>query len=166
MSEAATTSVTESAPRSAAGIAAFRDHDAVRAALQTAFGVAPPTTAGFVQAGPVTLSCLSPTRYFATAPRDTNLPRSLAKYLAELAAVTDQSDLWVSYTLAGPAVRETLARLVPVDLAPEKFPVGTLALTRAGHLHVRLWRLAADSYEISVQRSCTDDLRHALGAGV
>jgi sarcosine oxidase subunit gamma len=165
MSDVLGTVITPTAPRSAAGIAAFRDQAALRAALQTNFGVAPPTTPSFVQIGTVTLSCLAPTRYYVTGPRDAGLPGLLAKSLSGLAAITDQSDLLTSFTLTGPETRETLARIVPVDLTPAKFPIGALALTRAGHLDVRLWRMAELTYELAVTRSCANDLRHALGIG-
>jgi sarcosine oxidase subunit gamma len=166
MSEVAPTNVALISPRSAAGIAAFRNHDAARAALQNLFGVTPPTGAGFIQAGPVTLSCLSPNRYFAVGPRDSGLPSLLARALDGIAAVTDQSDMWASFALSGDDVQETLARIVPIDLTPSRFPVGALALTRAGHCDVRLWRVAYRRYELSVDRSCADDLRYALGMGV
>jgi sarcosine oxidase subunit gamma len=165
MSEASATSITERAPRTAAGIAAFRDHDAVRAALQAAFGIAAPCTSAFVKSGPVVLSCLAPTRYFVTAPRETNLLASLAKHVTGLAAITDQSDLWTGFTLVGSGVREKLARIVPIDLTPSKLPVGALVLTRAGHLDVRLWRLGDQNYELLVSRSYADDLRYTLGLG-
>ncbi len=154
--------ITAAAPRSAAGIAGFRDRDRLVAALQAEFGADIPSTPRFVQADALTLSCLAPTRYFATAPRDTDLPARLAASLAGLAAVTDQSDLWACFVLAGPRSRETLARVVPVDLTPSKFRPGDLALTRAGHLDVRLWRLGEHSYEIAVARSYAEDLRYVL----
>jgi sarcosine oxidase subunit gamma len=161
MSDAA--AIAPAAPRAAAGITAFRDHEALRTALHAEFGIAPPSTPRFVQAGPVTLSCVSPTRYFVTAPPDVPLAAMLTKSLSGLAAITDQSDQWAIFALAGADIREMLARIVPVELTPAKFPVGALALTRAGHLDVRLWRIAEEFYELAVTCSCADDLRHALG---
>jgi sarcosine oxidase subunit gamma len=155
--------IEQAAPRAIAGIAAFRDRAALRAALQSEYGTPPPTTQAFIQAGPVTLSCLSPTRYLAAAPRDTALPAHLAHTLAGLAAVTDQSDLWAIFTLSGPQGRDRLARLVPIDVAPNIFRIGALALTRAGHVDVRVWRVGEDLYDIAVARSYGADLRHALG---
>jgi sarcosine oxidase subunit gamma len=154
--------VTEAHPRSAAGIAAFRDHAGLRAALQAELGADIPTTPRFIQAGGITLSCLSPTRYLATGPRDSNLPARFSQRLQDLAAITDQSDLWQVFTCSGPLVRESLARLVPIDLRPETFPVGGLALTRAGHLDTRLWRLADTTYEVAVARSYAEDVRYLL----
>jgi sarcosine oxidase subunit gamma len=149
-------------PRSIAGIAAFKDRAALRAAMQRVFGSATPTAPGWIQAGDVTLSCLAPARYLATASRDADLPGRLAESLAGLAAITDQSDMWEMFTVQGPGVRDVLARLVPVDLDPQRFPVGALACTRAGHLHVRLWRVGERVYEIAVMRSAAGDLLYQL----
>lgn len=163
MSETTSLTIEQAAPRSIAAITAFRDRAALCAALQAEYGTAaPPTTPSFVQAGPVTLSCLSPARYLATGPRDAALPARLAQTLAGLAAVTDQSDQWAIFTLSGPQTRDRLARLVPIDVAPETFRIGDLALTRAGHIDVRLWRIAADTYELAASHSYAADVRHGL----
>jgi heterotetrameric sarcosine oxidase gamma subunit len=90
------------------------------------------------------------------------LPARFAKPLASLAAITDQSDLWYTLTLTGPNATMALARLVPINLAPTAFPVGALALTRAGHLDVRLWHVGDDTYEVSTARSYASDLEHAF----
>jgi sarcosine oxidase subunit gamma len=155
-------SITPIAPRSIAGIGAFRDQGRLLAALQAEFGIDIPTTPRFVTAGAITLSCLAPGRYLASADRGTDLPASFAKSLAGLAAITDQSNLWEMFSLSGAPVREVLARLVPIDLSPAKFRIGDLALTRAGHLDVRLWHVAEQTYELAVARSYADDLRSAL----
>jgi sarcosine oxidase subunit gamma len=150
------------APRSIAGIAAFRNRDGLLAALQAEFGVAVPTAPRWVEAAEVMLSCLAPNRFLATADRAANLPNRLAKSLAGLAVVTDQSDFWITIIVSGPSVRDMLARVVPIDLDPAKFSVGDLALTRGGHLDVRLWRVAEDSYEVAASRSYAQDFRHLL----
>jgi sarcosine oxidase subunit gamma len=82
--------------------------------------------------------------------------------LAGLAAVTDQSDLWLFFALSGPLVKEALGRLVPINLSPMTFPVGGVSLTRCGHLDVRVWHVDDQSYELAVARSFADDLRHDL----
>jgi sarcosine oxidase subunit gamma len=154
--------IAEAMPRSAAGIAAFRDHAGLRAALQAELGADIPDRPCFIQAGGVTLSCLGPARYFATGPRPSNLPERLAQALQGLAAITDQSDLWQVFTCSGTNIREQLARLVPIDLRPESFPIGSLALTRAGHFDARVWRIGDDVYELAVARSYAEDLIYLL----
>ena len=157
MAEQARIAVTLTAPRTIAGIGVFRDRAPCLAALHAEFGVTVPITPRFVQAGPVTLSCLAPTRYLASASADACLPVRLANKLAGLAAITDQSDMWATFALSGLLVRELLARLVPVDLTTTKFGIGDLALTRASHVDVRLWRLADHDYELAVTRSYAED---------
>jgi sarcosine oxidase subunit gamma len=152
----------EPAPRAIIGIGAYRDRAPLLAALETGFGLTVPTTPSFVASGGITLSCLAPGRFVATADRDSGLVARLTAALATVAALTDQSDLWHYFVLSGAAAPEALARLVPIDLAPQSFPVGALSLTRAGHLNVRLWHLGAGSYELAVSRSYADDLRHDL----
>ena len=150
------------APRSVAGIGVFRDRDRCLAALRDEFGISVPMQAGFVQAGSVRVSCLAPARYLASAERDANLPDRLGETLAGLAAITDQSDMWETFSLSGPSVRELLAKLVPVDLAPSIFRVGDVACTRAVHLDVRLWRVDNCNYELAVCRSYAGSLRAFL----
>jgi sarcosine oxidase subunit gamma len=157
-----TITLTEPAPRAIVGIGAYRDRAPLLAALRTAFGLAAPTTPSFVASAGITLGCLAPGRYLATASRNTALFARLTATLSTLAALTDQSNLWHHFSLSGPAAAEALTRLVPIDLAEESFPVGALSLTRAGHLNVRLWHLSAGTYELAVSRSYADDLRHDL----
>jgi sarcosine oxidase subunit gamma len=159
-------SFTEPAPRSIAGIASFRDHAALLAALQSEFGLTPSDTSAFVEVSGMTLSTLAPFRYLAMADRDAGLPRRLVSALSAHAAITDQSDLWHVFALSGQGASDALSRVVPIDLAAEAFPVGALALTRAGHLNVRLWHVAAQTYEIAVARSYADDLRYDLEKAV
>jgi heterotetrameric sarcosine oxidase gamma subunit len=52
--------------------------------------------------------------------------------------------------------------VVPVNLHPAKFAVGALALTRAGHLDVRVFRTGEMLFEVAVARSFAEDLRHLL----
>lgn len=83
------------------------------------------------------------------------------------AAVVDLSDAFVTLRLAGARVRETLAKLVPVDLHERSFQVNDVAQTVAGHMAVTLWRLGdlnrGDAvFEICVDRSHARSLHGAL----
>lgn len=158
----ADTTITEPAARSASGIASFGNHDRFVEAMHAEFGADIPTRPGFIQSGDVTLSCLGPARYLATAPRNIDLSGRLVTVFDGIAAITEQGDLWKIFALSGAQVRDKLARVVPIDLDPAKFRIGDLALTRAGHLDVRLWRLGDDSYEIAVGRSYKEDLLHLM----
>jgi sarcosine oxidase subunit gamma len=149
-------------PRSIAAITLFADRARGLAGLQSVLGADIPTTPRCVQNGAVTLACLAPGRFLASGARDAALPARLARSLEGIAAVTDQSDMWETLVVSGPTARERLARAVPIDVDEQVFAVNDVALTRAGHLDVRLWRAAAETYEISVTRSFSEDLRHAL----
>ena len=151
-------SITRAPPRSMAAIGAFGDPAALLAALAAEFAVSVPTTPACVRAGTTTLACLAPARYLASGPREADLPTRLAAALTGVAAVTDQSDMWATFVVSGEDVPELLARLVPVELGA----VGALALTRAGHLDVRVCRVGELDYEVSVWRSYGPDLLHAL----
>jgi sarcosine oxidase subunit gamma len=153
----------EAAPlRSVAGIGAFGDPSGLLAALQGEFGVAVPAAIGFAEAGAIRLSRLGPSRFLVSGDGAADLPGRLARLLEGVGAVTDQSDLWICFVVSGGLVREVLSRVVPVDIRAAQFPVGGLALTRAGHLDVRLFRTGELQFEIAVGRSYAADLRHLL----
>ncbi len=72
--------------------------------------------------------------------------------LAGLAAVTDQSDAWCGLALDGPGATDTLARLVPLDLAPAACPEGTAARSLLRHVPLLLVRTAT-GFDLLVPRS-------------
>lgn len=82
--------------------------------------------------------------------------------LGAVAALCDQSDAWCRVTLSGPAVRQVLTHLTPVDLRDGAFPVGRIARTDIQHMSGALARLAPDQWEIMVFRSMADTLAHDL----
>ncbi len=149
-------------PRSVAAITAWRDVAAVREVLRTHFGAAPPEAPGWIEAGGTRLSCLAPNRFLVQGDREAALPSALAPLLDGIAAITDQSDLWHTVTIAGPTAAGLLARIVPVDLDGSVFPAGSLALTRGSHIDVRLWRLGETEWELAVTRSHAATIAHAL----
>ena len=67
---------------------------------------------------------------------------SFAERLRDLASISDQSDGYAVLRLAGLRVRDTLAKLVPVDVHPLACRVGDVATTTvAAHIGATLWRL-------------------------
>ncbi|HEX4241170.1 MAG TPA: sarcosine oxidase subunit gamma family protein [Steroidobacteraceae bacterium] len=94
---------------------------------------------------------------------------ALARSTAGLASVTDQTDGYAVLRLTGPMVRPALAKLVPIDLHPREFAVGSVASTVASHMGVTLWRLpdagGAAVFEIAVFRSLAESFWHALAEG-
>jgi sarcosine oxidase subunit gamma len=91
----------------------------------------------------------------------------LEQEIGALAAVTDQSDGYAVLRLAGPKVRNALAKLLPLDVHPAAVKPGDVASTVASHMGVTLWRLedAADGspvFEFAVFRSLAGSFWHAL----
>ncbi len=73
--------------------------------------------------------------------------------LAELAALTDQTDGWAILTLQGPAAGDALMRPVPLDLRGTAFPVGRTARAPLNHMQAILTRTGPDAFEVMVFRS-------------
>jgi sarcosine oxidase subunit gamma len=82
--------------------------------------------------------------------------------LADLAALTNQSDAQAVVQIEGAGVEAVLARLVPVDLRIEAFPTGATARTLLGHLTVSVTRTGKIRFEIMAFRSMAQTLVHDL----
>jgi len=145
-------------PRRIVSIAAFRD---TRAALQDALGIALPDTPRRVVAGGVTLLWSGPARWLAIGDDPAMQEKIASAGMRRFAAVTEQGSGRAIVLVRGPSAGHILAKLVPVDLHPEKFPADATALTLAGHIAVQLWR-EADGFALAVARSYADSLGHAL----
>lgn len=92
---------------------------------------------------------------------------ALAERLADLAAVTDQSDGWTALALTGTGAAAVLARLAPLDLAAAAFPPGSAARTELRHMMCAI--LAREGgFELLVMRSFTEtaarEIAHAMRA--
>ena len=89
----------------------------------------------------------------------------LAARLGGFASICDQSDSRIVLELAGPRVRDVLAKGVPIDLHPDRFRAGDVAVTLVGHVGVQLWcNSAAPDYRLAVARSYFSSLWHWLAA--
>jgi heterotetrameric sarcosine oxidase gamma subunit len=69
-----------------------------------------------------------------------------------VAALTDQTDAWAGLALTGPDADAVLARLVPLDLAPEAFPEGAAARSLLRHLPLLIVR-RPEGFALLVPRS-------------
>ncbi|MEF3048513.1 sarcosine oxidase subunit gamma [Pseudotabrizicola sp. L79] len=76
------------------------------------------------------------------------------------AAITDQSDAWVTLTLSGPQARAVLARLVPLDLRAAK--AGQAARCGLNHLPLILICEGPDSFRLMTFRSMARTAWHEL----
>ncbi len=82
--------------------------------------------------------------------------------LGDAAAVTDQSDAWARFALAGPAAVEALAHYVPVDLRASALSVGASIRSQLYHVPACLMRMGADTFEVMVFRSMAHTAWHEL----
>src|SRR5688572_11313365 len=81
-----------------------------------------------VAAGDVAFIGTGPGSWLATGEGGGNaFVRSLKQTLGELVSVSDQSDGYAVLRLSGPRVRDTLAKLIPLDVHPRAFPIGKAA---------------------------------------
>ena len=135
--------------------------------LRDGFRLDLPRQPGCSAAGALEIIWTGPAQWLAIeAGRDDvarfGFARDLAARLGAAASVTDLTGARAVLRLAGPAVRETLAKLVPIDPDETVFPPGGAALTVAGHVGVTLWRPTAEAWDIACYRSFGESLAHDL----
>ncbi|MGH7878308.1 MAG: sarcosine oxidase subunit gamma [Candidatus Binataceae bacterium] len=79
------------------------------------------------------------------------------------ASLSDQSDGRCVLTLAGPAARDALAKLAPIDLHPREFRPGQTVLTMFGHVPCQITQIdETPTYELIVSRSLADSFLDSL----
>lgn len=135
---------------------------AVAATIAAAYGIDLPPAPRWAGGGDIGFAWAGPGEWTAITARP--IARDLAGRLAGLAAVTDQSDAWLLTEVSGPRARDALVKMLPIDLAPAALPPGAVALTRAGHIDVRLRHLSSGVYELAVFRSLGADFAGWLQA--
>jgi sarcosine oxidase subunit gamma len=97
-----------------------------------------------------------PSQWLALRENDSGQPfeTNLRSALQDLASVMDQSDGRIIIRIGGPRARDALAKGVLIDLHPNAFQPGDVAITTIAHLDVHLWQLDdAPTYEFAVLRS-------------
>lgn len=97
----------------------------------------------------------------------TQLVTELQTQFAEIASVADQSGGYAIFLLTGANVRDALGKMIPIDLHPGSFAVGSAACTVAAHIGVIMWRCADNSdgtatFELACLRSFSTDFLHEL----
>lgn len=129
--------------------------EAAAGVLRSVLGLEPPT-AGRSASGPEGQALWQgPDRWLLLAPEGSGLIAALeAATAAEPAlVVTDLGHARTVLRLEGPQARVLLAKESPVDLSPEVFPAGAVAMTRFGHLAVTLHAIGPESLEVFAFRS-------------
>jgi sarcosine oxidase subunit gamma len=116
----------------------------------------------------VAFVCTGPGAWLATRDARANaFASSLKEAVGDAASVADQSSGYAMLRMTGPNLRQTLAKMLPIDLHPRAFAPGDVASTTASHVGATLWRLAdaADGspvFEIAVFRSLAASFWHTL----
>jgi len=124
--------------------------------VDEAFGLDPPTRPSRVAAGPLAFAWAGPGHWLASqeAIDGREFERRIRRELADVAAVSDQSDGRIVIRVGGARVRDALAKGVMIDLHSRAFAPGGAAVTSVAHIGVHLWQLdAAPTYELAVFRS-------------
>lgn len=110
----------------------------------------------------------APGQWLALADGDdgANFAQELARDLAGLASVTDQSDGRVVIRVSGVHARDALAKGCMIDLHPGVFKVGDTATTPIALVTTQITRVADDGglavYDLSVMRSFAVNFWHWL----
>jgi sarcosine oxidase subunit gamma len=142
---------------------------ALGVALRSAFGLDLPEAGRWTQSGGLVAVWLGPDQFSLQREGAAPLLPDLAPVVADLAAPIDLTDARATLRIAGPAARDILAALLPIDLHPRAFAPGRTATTLAAHMTVQVRQIdAAPSYELSVSRSFAGSFWRALelaGAG-
>lgn len=145
-----------------------RQHAALAARVRQLWGIELPSGPRRVESEGVAFIGIGPDAWLASCEGQPNIfAAELREALTGLASVSDQSDGYAPLRVSGSKARETLLKLVPVDLDPRAFGIGAVASTLAAHIGVTLWRLEDDAqgsavFELVVFRSLAASLQHAL----
>jgi sarcosine oxidase subunit gamma len=135
--------------------------------VRNQLGLELPTGSLRQEAGGLALIGVGTASWLAVAERDPQeLVDALRDSLREGAAVSDQSGAYGVLRLSGPRVRDTLRKLVAIDIHPKEFPPGAAAVTIATHIPLMLWRLPDGTdgpmFELAVPRSYCGSFAEAL----
>jgi methylglutamate dehydrogenase subunit D len=149
-------------------IVRHRQLEALAHRIRERYGIELPRGNVRKEARGVAFAGLGPETWLATSEKGGNeFSASLREEIGALASISDQSDGYAVLRLTGGKVRDTLAKLIPLDVHPRAFKPGDVASTVASHIGITLWRLddavdATPAFEIAVFRSLAGSFWHAL----
>lgn len=147
-------------------VVARNGHDAsVAERLGRAFGVAAGDRPQAAISAASTVVGTAPGRFLVLSKTETDLAGTLRAVLGTEAAVTEQSDAYVTFDLAGEKVPDLLAKGALIDLDPRVFTPGTAATTVIAHIGVTLWRTGESGWRLLVARSLEASFTRFLIAG-
>ncbi|MEM1302591.1 MAG: sarcosine oxidase subunit gamma family protein [Pseudomonadota bacterium] len=138
---------------------------AFQSAVKSATGVAVPERGHVAQDSGRTFAWMSPDEILVVcAAADVN--DVLGALHAGLGAlhhmVTDVSDARAVFRIAGPASRDVLAKVCPVDLRPAEFTTGQFRRTRMAQVACAFWALDDTTFQLIGFRSVQDYIWDAL----
>jgi sarcosine oxidase subunit gamma len=120
--------------------------------------------------GDVAFAGTGPETWLATGEEGGNdFAAALKETIGAMASVSDQSSGYAILRLTGPRLRDTLAKILPIDLHERAFAPGDVASTTACHVGVTLWRLentndGSPVFEFTMFRSLAGSFWHGLAA--
>jgi heterotetrameric sarcosine oxidase gamma subunit len=150
------------------GVAAYGStRDEVRARFRAALGMNAPELPRRIAEGTRSVLWSGPAQWLVVDEAEwPDLAGHVSGALEGLAAVTDQTSARLFVRLSGRDARRTLAKVVGLDMHPDMFGVGHVAMTDLAHMPVHLWRLPDSSgepaFEMTGARSMAGNLWHAL----
>ena len=140
--------------------------DAACAVIAEVVGLQPPGQPNSVAIeGQIRILWLGPYRWLIVMPRQPG--RDLESDLACLlpvanAAVVDLSAGRRIFAVSGARARDLLAKDLPIDLHPERFPPGRCVQSSIAHVGVLVHATARDSFELFVYRGFAQHFREVL----
>lgn len=154
--------ITERVDVALASVAARRGRMADLAARAKGVGLPLPEPARHAVGSPYAAFWVGPEMWFVEAPFATHelIAAELKTALGDAASVTEQTDAWVAFDLAAPALAPVLERLCNVDFAA--VPDGHATRTVIEHLGCYLIRQGAGQARLYGPRSSAQSLLHAL----
>ncbi len=150
-------------PRSVVSITAWRGAaPALADAAQVTFGLTLPQPGRWIEHNGLAAIWAGPGHWWLQRDGRSELLAELAP-LAPHAGLIDMSDARAVLRLSGPAARDILMGLLPLDLHPRSFTPGCAASTLAAHMGVHVRQLDdAPTYDLSCLRSYAGSLWRAL----
>lgn len=148
--------VSEAEPLGMITIRGDLDAPFVRKVAKKVTGVERPERGMCNSEGGAGIAWMSPDELLLMCPH-AQVPDVLARLHAAFedthTLAADVSGARAVFRIAGPHAREVLAKLAPVDLAPEKFTPGMFRRTRVGQVPAAIWLRADGSFQIFCFRS-------------
>jgi methylglutamate dehydrogenase subunit D len=133
--------------------------------IRETFAAALPHTRKLAHGNTLDFVWTAPRQWLAIGERAKN-PDLLSKLrtgLSTTAAVFDESDARVILRVHGPRIRDTLSKLISIDLHRRAFHTGDAASTHAAGIVVQLWQVDnRPAYNLVVARSYAADFWERL----